>query len=103
MVQGIPDQTAKELIFQTLQIRSLRWVCNWGWGWWWGRRSLDLFKDAEKSDFRLSADLRGRTSPEGVRQSSADSELKRVYRSEDPKKGRGEYQILIGNTLKAPP
>ena len=37
--------------------------------------SLDLFKDADKSDFRLSAYYIGRTSPEGVRQSSADSEL----------------------------
>ena len=39
--------------------------------------SLDLFKDADKSDLRLSADLRGRTNPEGVRQSSDGSELRR--------------------------
>ena len=68
--------------------RSLRLVCNWRW--WWGRRSLDLFKDADKSDSRSVSGLRGRTNPEGVRQSSADSELKRGYRSRRFKKeGRG--------------
>ena len=48
--------------------------------------SLDLFKDADKSDYRLSADLRGRTNPEGVRQSSADSELNGGYKSRSCKK-----------------
>ena len=79
MVQGIPEQTAKELNLQTLQIRSLWRVCNRWWGWCRGWRSFDLFKDADISDLCLSADLRGRTSPEGVRQSSADSELNGNY------------------------
>ena len=39
------------------------------------KTSLDLFKDADKSDLRLSADLHRTDYPEGVRQSSADSEL----------------------------
>ena len=34
----------------------------------------------------LSADLRGRTNPEGVRQSSADSELRRGFITRGPKK-----------------
>ena len=38
--------------------------------------SLDLFKDADKSDLCLSADLHRTDYPEGVRQSSADSELR---------------------------
>ena len=43
----------------------------------------------------LSADLRGRTNPEGVRQSSADSELKRGYRSRRSKKGgEGAWRFL---------
>ena len=46
-------------------------------------------KDADKSDLRLSADLRGRTNPEGVRQSSADSELRRGYISRRSKKRGG--------------
>ena len=47
----------------------------------------------------LSADLRGRTNPEGVRQSSADSELKRGYRSRRSKKGgRGHEGSYTKNT-----
>ena len=56
-------------------------MCNWWWWWYRGRRSTDLFKDADKSDLRLSADLHRTDYPEGVRQSSADSELRRGKRS----------------------
>ena len=51
--------------------------------------SLDLFKDADKSDLRLSADLHRTDYPEGVRQSSADSELRRGYDPEGPKRCGG--------------
>ena len=44
----------------------------------------------------LSADLRGRTNPEGVRQSSADSELRRGRRS---KKGGRHESISTLNVL----
>ena len=38
--------------------------------------SLDLFKDADISDLCPTADLHRTDYPEGVRQSSADSELR---------------------------
>ena len=47
-------------------------------------------KDADTSDsIYLSADIIGRTNPEGVRQSSADSELRRCYDKKIKKIGRG--------------
>ena len=52
--------------------------------------SLDLFKEADKSDLRLSADLHRTDYPEGVRQSSADSELRREYRYKRTRRGGGK-------------
>ena len=54
--------------------------------------SLDLFKDADKSDLRLSADLHRTDYPEGVRQSSADSELRRGCLSRGSKQGDGCFE-----------
>ena len=51
--------------------------------------SLDLFKDADKSDLRLSADLQRTDYPEGVRQLSADSVLRRGYNRSRRSKKRG--------------
>ena len=63
--------------------------------------SLDLFKDADKSDLRLSADLHRTDYPEGVRQSSADSELRLQYRSKRSRTGGVCFYTLRGEHMRA--
>ena len=47
----------------------------------------------------LSADLRGRTSPEGVRQSSADSELRGGYRFRRSKESFQYYNAIMHSLI----
>ena len=91
---------SKQIFSRTPGSRSLRCAVTEGGGdgEGEGRYHSICFKDADKSVLRLSADVIGRTNPEGVRQSSADSELRRGYDKKIKKRG-GHESVSTLNVL----